>query len=305
MISAFHLKVPALYIEKRIDAYLAETLQGRFSREEIKRSLEAQTILLNGKTTKPRTLVKEGDDIEGNILSHRDTALKAEAIPLSVVYEDESIIVVDKPAGLVVHPGAGNKDGTLVNALLGRGALLSDLGGGFRPGIVHRLDKQTSGLLVVAKDNVSHRALQSQFQEKTFLKIYIALVKGKVEYEEGHICEPLGPHPKMRNKRAVLHTETAKPAETYYRVLKRFSSATLLQLRIATGRTHQIRVHMQHLGHPVVGDEVYGVKCAGERLCLHASKIEFVHPKTGKIVSFQSELPDDFKKMIEGLEKPK
>lgn len=297
------LTVPSLYISKRIDAYLAEKFQGQFSRSEIKSALEKGSILLNAKKVKASVAVSEGDHITGSVSVSRETTLTPESIPIKVVYEDESILIVDKAVGMVVHPGAGNKKGTLVHALLGRGQALSSEGGSFRPGIVHRLDKETSGLLVVAKDNASHRHLQSQFAERSLTKVYTALVKGQVEFQEGHIRESIGRHAKIRHKMAVSTQETAKEAVTEYKVLKRFKRATLLEVKILTGRTHQIRVHFAHLGYPVLGDEVYGTRKEGERLALHASRLAFEHPKTGYRMTFESPLPDDFKAMVEKAEK--
>ena len=226
----------------------------------------------------------------------KPSSLQPEQIPVNVIYEDESLLVVDKPAGMVVHPGAGNKKGTLVHALLGRGTTLSmgDTKVKDRPGIVHRLDKETSGLLIVAKNNEAHRKLQDQFESRTVTKIYTALVSGRVDFEEGHIEDPLSRHLKIRRKMAVSKSELAKEALTKYRVLERFGFSTLLKVRILTGRTHQIRVHLAHLGHPVLGDELYGKKESAPRLCLHASKIEFTHPKTGKMMFFESPLPPEF-----------
>ena len=297
--SKFPHQVGSLYSPKRIDIYLAEIFKREFSREEFKASLERGEILVNGKISKPSLKVKEGDWIDGRMPEVRKTALLPEKISLKIIYEDEAILVIDKPCGMVVHPGAGNKKGTLVHALLGRGGPLSSLSGLERPGIVHRLDKETSGVLLVAKNNRAHRVLQSQFESRSLSKTYVALVKGRVEFEEGRIDKPIGHHPKIREKRAVSHAETARDAETRYRVLKRFKFATLLEVRILTGRTHQIRVHMADLGNPVVGDELYGTKLPGERLALHAAKIEFAHPESGAIMSVESEWPVDFKAMIQ------
>jgi 23S rRNA pseudouridine1911/1915/1917 synthase len=288
---------------KRLDAYLAHALAGRFSRQEIKAAIERGEILLGGKTARPSAPVKQGDRIQGRVLSEKVSALAPESIPLKIIHEDESLLVVDKPAGMVVHPGAGSKTGTLVHALLGRGGALSTAGGRERPGIVHRLDKDTSGLLVVAKTNEAHRALQAQFQERTFSKTYTALVKGRVEFEEGRLTDAIGRDPKVRRKMAVSRAASARPAETHYRVMRRFRYATLLEVRIVTGRTHQIRVHMARLGHAVLGDELYGTREKGQRLALHASKIEFTHPRTGEIMSFESPLPEEFASMIETAEK--
>lgn len=300
---SFEQKVSLLYTPKRIDLYLAEVFKGKFSRREFKASLDHGDILVNGKAARPSLQLKAGDLIEGRLPDTQELSIAAEAIPLKIIYEDSEILVIDKPSGMVVHPGAGNKKGTLVNALLGRGSPLSSVGGMQRPGIVHRLDKDTSGILLVAKNNNAHRVLQSQFESRSLSKTYIAIVKGRVEFEQGHIDKPIGHHPKIRERRAVSTAETARDAETRYRVLKRFRYATLLEVKILTGRTHQIRVHMEHLGHPVVGDELYGTRLNGERLALHAAKIEFAHPATGNIICFKSEWPDDFKAMIEKAEK--
>ncbi|OIO37959.1 MAG: hypothetical protein AUJ72_03585 [Candidatus Omnitrophica bacterium CG1_02_46_14] len=294
--------VPSLYGPKRIDGYLAELLKTKCSRHELKTALKTGTILLNGKAVKPKAIVKEGDLIRGSLKLSETTSLTGESILLDIVFEDEDLMVINKPAGMVVHPGAGNKKGTLVNALLGRGSVLSSAGGRERPGIVHRLDKETSGLLLVAKNNRAHRGLQSQFEARSLSKTYLALVRGQVEYEEGHISEPIDRHPKILRKMAVSHAETARDAETQYRVLKRFRYATLLEVKILTGRTHQIRVHMAHLGIPVAGDELYGTKYPGERLGLHAAEIKFTHPITGAMMSFKSELPAEFKAMVEAAQ---
>jgi 23S rRNA pseudouridine1911/1915/1917 synthase len=299
----FEITVPALYISKRADAYLTEVSEGRFSRQEIKKLLESGGVLLNGSPAKPSSKISEGDVLTGVWPEVKPSGLSGEDIPIKVIYEDDDIIVIDKAVGMVVHPGAANKTGTLVQALLGRGGELSTVGGIERPGIVHRLDKDTSGVLIVAKNNESHRLLQTQFQERSLTKIYIALVRGHVEFEEGHIDKPMGRDPKVREKMAVSRSESAREAMTHYKVLKRFRYTTLVEVRIETGRTHQIRVHFSHLGHPVVGDSVYGSAAPGERLALHAAKIEFMHPKNGKILRFESPLPDDLKELIKNAER--
>jgi 23S rRNA pseudouridine1911/1915/1917 synthase len=296
-----------LYATQRIDAYLTEALAGKFSRQEVKSSIKDALIFLNEKAARPRDPVKEGDRIHGVLVTEEKWPLEPENIPVKVLYEDESLLVVDKPAGLVVHPGAGNKKGTLVHALLGRKATLSSLGDAHRPGIVHRLDKDTSGLLIVAKDNFSHRALQSQFAARSLSKTYVALVKGSLEYEEGRLEQPLARDPKNRHKMAVSREDFAHAAQTHYRVLERFRYTTLLEIKLITGRTHQIRVHMQHLGHPVVGDPLYGnvvsVTLPKGRLALHASKIEFLHPKTGKLMKVVSPIPPEKNVMIDQAKK--
>ncbi len=307
MKTSVDVTVKNLHDPKRLDAYLTQALAGKFSRQEVKEGIEKATLFLNGKQARPRDLVRDGDRIQGNILTEEKWTLEPENIPLKVLYEDESVIVIDKPVGLVVHPGAGNKKGTLVHALLGRKSVLSSVGDKMRPGIVHRLDKDTSGVLIIAKDNFSHRALQAQFASRSLSKTYIALVKGRIEFEEGHLEQALGRDPKNRQKMAVSREDSAKSAQTLYRVIKRFRYATLLEIKLVTGRTHQIRVHMQHLGHPVVGDPLYGSAAPSAppelRLALHASKIEFLHPKTGKLMKFESPIPAEMKTMIEKAEK--
>ena len=307
MSASIDLTVKGPVTSKRIDAYLAAALAPDFSREEIKRSLLDGKIFLNGRAVKPKDSVKEDDRITGSVLAERVLKAEGEAIPLSVVYEDDAFLVIDKPVGLVVHPGAGHKSGTLVNALLGRKTSLSSVGGDERPGIVHRLDKDTSGLLLVAKTNVAHRKLQAQFAARSLTKIYIALVRGKVEFEEGRVDAPMGRDLKVRRKMDISRSDKGRTALTHYRVLKRFRYATLLELRIVTGRTHQIRVHMRHLGHPVSGDLLYGgpEDVKEPRLALHAARIEFLHPKTGKIVKFESPIPSEMKAMIDKAEKIK
>lgn len=306
----FEVIVPATGSGRRVDAFLVGALGNQFSRQTIKRFFDKSEVLLNGHSVKPSASIREGDRISVSFATdparEEKHAIQPESITLQVIYEDESLLVIDKPAGMVVHPGAGNRTGTLVNALLGRSALLSSVGGAERPGIVHRLDKETSGLLLVAKTNEAHRKLQSQFAERTLHKTYTALVRGRVEFEEGTIDKPIGRHPSIRQKMAVTKPEKGREALTRYRVLKRFPHATLLEVRPCTGRTHQIRVHLAHLGYPVVGDELYGPRPAkehgGSRHALHASKIEFLHPDGDRIMKFESPLPDDFKAMLKKAE---
>ncbi len=297
-------RVPSLYQAKRIDAYLTERLEGQFSRSQLKASFDKKEVLLNGVPARPRDLVKEGDVVSGSLSVENDSGkLLAQDIPVSVLFEDSKILIIDKPVGMVVHPGAGNKKGTLVNALLGRGTKLAEAAGLTRPGIVHRLDKETSGVLIVAKDNRTHKMLQEQFAKREVSKHYTALVRGHIEFQEGRICEPIGRHSKVRHKMAVSRRETSKEAESRYRVIKFYHRATLVDVEILTGRTHQIRVHMAHLGHTVVGDTVYGTMEPEGRLMLHASRIEFTHPGTGKTVKFESPLPEDFKRVVEKYKK--
>lgn len=298
------LQVPAHHTKKRMDAFLAEAFQKTSSRQNIQLAIKSHKLLLNGNPAKPKTILRQGDKITGVLEFENTQTMVAENIPLKVIYEDKDIIVIDKPAGMVVHPGAGNKTGTLANALLGRASKWSTLNGSQRPGIVHRLDKDTSGVILAAKNDSVHRHLQVQFAERTISKTYQALVKGVVEYEEGHIDQAIGRDPKSRIKMAVTRPMNARSAQTYYKVLRRFSCQTLLEVKITTGRTHQIRVHLSHAGFPVIGDKLYGKKSIGSsRLGLHASKIQLIHPVTGKIMTFVSEPPDDFKKMIFEAEK--
>lgn len=300
----FEMVIPDVYQKKRLDAYLAEVLTGKYSRQEIKSCIVRGFISVNGKPGLPKTMVGKGDVISGELDAERESTAKGEAIPLKVVFEDNYLIVIDKAAGMVVHPGAGNPTGTLVNALLGRGGELSSVGGVGRPGIVHRLDKATSGLLVVAKTNGAHRKLQSQFESRTVTKIYLALVRGRVEFEQGHVNAAITRHPAMRDRMSVSDSEKAKEAESSYKVRKRFGTkATLVEVRIHTGRTHQIRVHMAHLGYPLIGDRVYGRQNdEARRLALHAAHLEFDHPATGERLSFDSEPPQDFLDVVESFE---
>jgi 23S rRNA pseudouridine1911/1915/1917 synthase len=243
---------------------------------------------------------------------------RPQEIPLSVVYEDDEVIVIDKPAGLVVHPAAGRRENTLVNALLAHcGASLSGIGGVMRPGIVHRLDKDTSGLMVVAKTDAAHAALARQLQDRTLTRIYAAVVWGRPRPAEGEIAGNIGRHPRRRKEMAVLK-RGGKPAATGYRVLRSFGPASLVECRLKSGRTHQIRVHMASIGHAVVGDPVYGGKLPGKtkaererfaaaakklgRQALHAQVIAFVHPKTEERLEFSSELPRDISALIASLE---
>jgi 23S rRNA pseudouridine1911/1915/1917 synthase len=301
------LTVQSPVLVKRIDAYLAAALSPDFSREEIKSCLKDGKVFLNGRMARPSDAVKEGDRITGELVSEKIATAQGEDIPVNVVFEDDWFLVVEKPAGLVVHPGAGNRTGTLVNALLGRKTPLSSMGGAMRPGIVHRLDKETSGLLLVAKTNVAHRKLQAQFAARSLSKVYIALVRGRVEFEEGRVEAPMERDVKVRRRMDIARAGEGRDALTHYRVLGRYRFATLVEVKIVTGRTHQIRVHMRHLGHPVVGDTLYGKtgEAKEPRLALHAAKIEFLHPKTGKIMRFESPVPPEMKAMIEKAKEAK
>ena len=288
----------------RLDAYIAK-MKSDISRTMIQKLIEEESILVNGKSKKISYKVQIGDEIELNIPEAKEIELKAENIPVEVVYEDNDIIVVNKPKGMVVHPANGNPDGTLVNAIMAMCKdSLSGIGGEIRPGIVHRLDKDTSGLLIVAKNDKAHINMSEQIKNREVKKIYIALVRGVVSENEATINMPIGRSTKDRKKMAVR--KDGKEAVTHFKVLKRYKKYTLLEVKIDTGRTHQIRVHMAEIGHPVVGDMVYsnGKNEFGvEGQMLHAKSLDFKHPITGKQMHLEAELPEYFEKVLEQLER--
>ena len=288
----------------RLDAYIAK-MKSDISRTMIQKLIEEGNILVNGKSKKISYKVQIGDEIELNIPEAKEIELKAENIPVEVVYEDNDIIVVNKPKGMVVHPANGNPDGTLVNAIMAMCKdSLSGIGGEIRPGIVHRLDKDTSGLLIVAKNDKAHINMSEQIKNREVKKIYIALVRGVVSENEATINMPIGRSTKDRKKMAVR--KDGKEAVTHFKVLKRYNKYTLLEVKIDTGRTHQIRVHMAEIGHPVVGDMVYsnGKNEFGvEGQMLHAKSLDFRHPITGKQMHLEAELPEYFEKVLEQLER--
>lgn len=288
----------------RLDAYIAK-MKSDISRTMIQKLIEEGNILVNGKSKKISYKVQIGDEIELNIPEAKEIELKAENIPVEIVYEDNDIIVVNKPKGMVVHPANGNPDGTLVNAIMAMCKdSLSGIGGEIRPGIVHRLDKDTSGLLIVAKNDKAHINMSEQIKNREVKKIYIALVRGVVSENEATINMPIGRSTKDRKKMAVR--KDGKEAITHFKVLKRYNKYTLLEVKIDTGRTHQIRVHMAEIGHPVVGDMVYsnGKNEFGvEGQMLHAKSLDFRHPITGKQMHLEAELPEYFEKVLEQLTK--
>ena len=290
----------------RLDTYISNKIS-EISRMTVKRLLEENKILVNGKLPKASYKVSKNDKIEIQIDEPKEIKLEAQDIPVEVIYEDKDIIVVNKPKGLVVHPANGNPDGTLVNAIM---AIckdsLSGIGGEIRPGIVHRLDKDTSGLLIVAKNDVAHVKLSEQIKNREVKKIYIALVRGTVPENEATINMPIGRSTKDRKKMAV--TKNGKEAITHFKVLERYTTNngtyTLLEIKIDTGRTHQIRVHMAEIGYPVIGDAVYsnGKNEFGvEGQCLHAKSLEFKHPITGKDMKLEAPLPEYFENIIKSL----
>lgn len=287
---------------KRLDIYIAENFN-ELSRTMIKKLIESNNILVNDKSEKVSYKVQANDNISIDVPEAKETKLKAQEIPLDIIYEDSDIIVVNKPKGMVVHPANGNPDGTLVNAILSICKnSLSGIGGELRPGIVHRLDKDTSGLIIVAKNDKAHINMSEQIKERNVKKTYIALVRGNVPEEEATINMPIGRSTKDRKKMAV--TKNGKQAITHFRVLKRYSKYTLLEIKIETGRTHQIRVHMAEIGYPVVGDAVYsnGKNEFGiEGQMLHAYKLEFMHPITNKHMELTAPLPQYFEEILKKL----
>ncbi len=283
---------------RRLDQYLAGNLSGELSRSYIQKLIKDGQIRVNGKTTKSNHKLKEAEKITVDIPPPSRPDTKPENIPLTIVYEDEQLMVVDKPAGMVVHPAAGNFSGTLVNALLYHSSHLSGIGGELKPGIVHRLDRGTSGLMVVAKTDKAHHSLAEQFKSHKVKKKYLAVVKGKVELDRGIIDEPIGRNLRQRKKMEVVQAG-GKSAVTNYEVVKRFKAFTLVEISPATGRTHQIRVHMSYLGYPIIGDTEYGQHSTViNRQALHASLLGFYHPITNKYLEFSSALPEDIKSLI-------
>lgn len=292
-----HFKVGEEGAGKRIDLFLAQELKKYgSSRSFLQQLILNKGVLLNNQPVKPHHKLRIQDSIQVNIPKLPAAVITAEEIGLKIIYEDNDILVIDKPAGLVVHPGAGNQSGTLVNALLAHSANLSSVNP-HRPGIVHRLDKETSGVMVIARNNAAHLNLAEQFSAHTIKRTYIALVSGSVELDEGVIDLPIGRHKKDFRRQSVSFVRS-RNALTRYKVLKRFTKATVLELVPETGRTHQLRVHLAHLGYPILGDAKYGRKSDFIRLALHARDLGFLHPRNSKFVSFQSELPQAFSNFI-------
>ncbi|MDQ2824327.1 MAG: RluA family pseudouridine synthase [Verrucomicrobiota bacterium] len=288
------LVVPKEASRLRLDRFLAEQLRA-YSRSRLQQLIRAGFVRRNGETARPRDLVRAGDvvDLREPPLEKIDN--RPEAIPLEILFEDDDLLVVNKAPGLVVHPGAGHAQHTLVNALLHHCPSLSGIGGKERPGIVHRLDKETSGCLVVAKNDETHRGLSAQFAERSVEKIYLALVTGKLRKGAGVIEASIGRHPVDRQRMSVKSSR-GRAAKTEYRVLRSGEKASLVECKLHSGRTHQIRVHLHHVGHPVVGDKIYAPKFARNfsRQMLHAWKLGFLHPRTGEWKSFEAPMPSDF-----------
>lgn len=287
----------------RLDLFIVENLRDK-SRSFVKKLSDDKRIMVNDELKKVNYKVKYGDIVKVWLPKDEGIYLEKEDMDLKILYEDEDIIVINKPQGMVVHPGVGNTNGTLVNGLLAHSKSLSNINGEERPGIVHRIDKNTSGILVVAKTNIAHENLAKQLKDHSMLRVYMALTEGVIKEDMGTIDKSLGRNPSNRIKFAVV--EQGKVAVTHYNVLKRYNNNSLIECRLETGRTHQIRVHMSYIGHPIVGDPLYGYKRQKFKLkgqMLHAKKLGFIHPIKGEYMEFNSELPEDFKKILEVLEK--
>lgn len=282
---------------KRLDKFLVENLPKNISRTFIQKLIADRFITVSGKSAKRHHSLAVGEIVDVKIPESKPSAIPAEVIPLNIVYEDKDLLVVNKPVNMVVHPAPGNYENTLVNALLTHCKDLSGIGGVLKPGIVHRLDKDTSGLLVVAKNDEAHNALARQFKDRTTKRIYIALVRGFVQLDNGTVDLPIGRSHRDR-KKMMIDFESAKNAVTKYKVVKRFKDFTQLEVTLGTGRTHQIRVHMSYIGHPILGDAKYGSRGELKRPALHAMMLGFMHPTTGKFMEFTSPLPDDMKALI-------
>ena len=310
----FSIRVPEKDCGKRLDQFLSE-MDLNLSRSQAKIWIKNNHILLNQRPTKPSTHLKAGDVVSGTLPEPQPLPLKPESLPLTILYEDPSIIVVDKPAGMVVHPAPGNPSGTLVNALLYHCKDLAGINGVLRPGIVHRLDKGTSGVMVVAKDDEAHHQLTKQFKNRTVEKVYLAIAYGKFNKEEGLIDSDLGRHPTER-KRMSTRTTKGRTAITRWKRIESLNGITLLEIFPQTGRTHQIRVHLSSIGHPLLGDPLYGRKGRSgsiqdpllkesvrrmNRQALHARRLAFKHPRTGERVEFESPLPQDMREALEWL----
>ena len=288
---------------ERIDALLARTYPA-LSRSLIQKCMEAGAVSVNGKAVKKNTRAAAGDIVLFSFPETEELPIEAQALPLDVVYEDSDLIIVNKARGMVVHPAPGHPDGTLVNALLFHcGDSLSGIGGARRPGIVHRIDKDTSGLLAAAKNDFAHQGLSAQLSDHSLCREYLALACGSFREETGTIDRPVGRHPTDR-KRMAVDVKNGKRAVTHWEVLERYRGYTLLCCRLETGRTHQIRVHMASAGHPLLGDGLYGAKCPDRGLegqCLHARRLQLTHPRTGERMQFEAPLPDYFAAVLQKL----
>lgn len=287
----------------RIDKFITDIMEGK-SRSYIQGMIEEGYVLVNDKNVKSNYKLKLNDVIKTTIKEPVELEVKKENIPIDILYEDSDVIVVNKPKGMVVHPAPGNYEGTLVNALLYHCKDLSSINGVIRPGIVHRIDKDTTGVLVVAKNDEAHVKLSEQLKDHSMKREYYALVEGRIKKDSGTIDKPLARSKRDRLKIAI--TEDGKRAVTHYSVIERFKNSTLVKCVLETGRTHQIRVHMSSIGYPLVGDPLYGFKkqkFKDDGQMLHAKVLGFIHPRTGEYMEFSSELPENYKKLLENLRK--
>lgn len=290
-------------VGKRLDLFVSEN-EVDMSRSFVQGIIEKQQVKVNGQIKKSNYKLRGGDQVQVELAEPVELQVEAEDIPLDIIYEDSDVIVINKPQDMVVHPAPGNYTGTLVNGLLYHCKDLSGINGVIRPGIVHRIDKDTSGVLVVAKNDKSHNSLAMQLKDHSMKRTYYAIVEGIVKEEEGTVRTNIGRHPVERIKMAVV--KDGKEAITNYKVLERFKSNTLVECRLETGRTHQIRVHMAHLHHPLIGDQVYGYKKQKFKLqgqALHAKNLGFIHPTTGEYMEFDSQLPEYFQDILDKLRK--
>ncbi|MFH1790626.1 MAG: RluA family pseudouridine synthase [Candidatus Omnitrophota bacterium] len=281
----------------RLDVFLVERLNHKESRSFVKKIIDNAGVLVNGTHHKAHFTMHEGDRVCIEIPSPLPVVMRPENIPITIVYEDEDLIVLNKQAGLVVHPAPGHYTGTLINALLYHCKNLSGIGGVIRPGLVHRLDKDTSGLMVVAKTDTAHQSLAGQFKSRKARREYVALVRGIVQLDTGVVELPIGRSPFDRKRMDVSFTNS-REARTTYHVVKRYRDFTMVRLTLDTGRTHQIRVHMAHIGHPVVGDATYGSRKGSDRQALHAKSLFFRHPVTKEEMGFDSDMPADMAEIL-------
>ena len=291
------IKIDEQFKNQRIDSYLPQVLD--VSRSKVSKMIKNEEILVNGKKTKNSYILKENDHVEVGEIKEEIMQALPEKMDLDIIYEDDDVIVVNKPNGMVVHPAVGNKSKTLVNGLLYHSKNLSTINGEFRPGIVHRIDAYTTGLLMVAKNDKAHKILAKELEEKKTTRKYIALVWGIINTDTGTIDAPIGRDINDRKKMAVTDINS-KDAITHFKVIERYSNATLIELKLETGRTHQIRVHMNYIGYPVVNDPVYGrrklIDNTGQ--CLHAKTLGFIHPTTHEYMEFDSPLPPCFENIL-------
>lgn len=294
--------VPAEAAGQRVDKWLSAQPEFTWTRSALQNWMEEGRVTADGKVLSKSDKLRGGETLEVEIPDPEPLSLEPENIPLDIVYEDDDLLVVNKPKGMVVHPAPGHATGTLVHALLYHcGDSLSGVNGVLRPGIVHRIDRDTSGLLLVAKNDTAHQSLSAQIAAHTFTREYRAVAMGQFAQTEGTISAPIGRHPTDRKKMCVTE-KNSKPAVTHYQVLTQYQKAAYLRLTLETGRTHQIRVHLAHIGHPVLGDNVYGKAYPGmDGQCLHAAKVGFVHPTTGAYMEFESPLPAYFTRILDSL----